>query len=89
MKLKDTISMMQSEDYKERFKAEYWQTKIRYNKLQRMLIKAEAGTLNFTPTCNICLLEEQKNYMGNYLRCLEVRAEMEGICLDKEAKAVE
>lgn len=31
MELKDTIEMMTSDDYKERFKAEYYQTKIRYN----------------------------------------------------------
>ena len=30
MEFKDTIAMMTSEDYKERFKAEYYQTKIRY-----------------------------------------------------------
>ena len=29
MELKDTIELMNSSDYKERFKAEYWQTKIR------------------------------------------------------------
>lgn len=29
MELKDTIELMTSEDYKERFKAEYWQAKIR------------------------------------------------------------
>ena len=28
MELKDTIKLMDSEDYKERFKAEYYQTKI-------------------------------------------------------------
>lgn len=33
MELKDTIPQMTSEDYKERFKAEYYQTKIRYWKL--------------------------------------------------------
>lgn len=32
MKLSDTVQMMNSADYKERFKAEYWQTKIRYDK---------------------------------------------------------
>lgn len=50
MELKDTIEMMNSEDYKERFKAEYYQAKIRYDKLHRMLIKYEAGTLDFKPT---------------------------------------
>ena len=32
--LKDTITGMQSADYKERFIAEYEQTKIRYEKLK-------------------------------------------------------
>ena len=81
MELKDTIEMMQSDDYKERFKAEYQQTKIRYTKLHKTLIKAEARTLNFTPLCPISLLEDQWRYMGLYLHCLEVRAEMEGIDL--------
>lgn len=79
MELKDTIELMNSEDYKERFKAEYYQTKIRYNKLHDMLIKKEAGVLDFTPTCPISKLQEQKRYMGEYLRCLEVRAVIEGI----------
>lgn len=81
MELKDTIEMMQSADYKERFKAEYYQVKIRHDRLHKMLIKAEAGTLEFTPTCPIELLEEQRAHMGNYLYCLEVRAQIEGIDL--------
>lgn len=81
MKLKDTIKLMESEDYKERFKAEYYQTKIRYDKLHKMIIKYEAGTLNFTPTCSKELLKEQAMYMGNYLRTLEIRAEIENIDL--------
>ena len=82
MELKDTIEMMQSADYKERFKAEYQQTKIRYNKLHRMLVKADAGTLEFTPTCPLDLLRDQVAAMGKYLYCLEVRAEIEGINLN-------
>lgn len=81
MELKDTIEMMQSADYKERFKAEYYQTKVRYNKLHKMVTKYEAGTLEFTPTCPINLLREQKAAMGQYLHCLEVRAEIEGVDL--------
>lgn len=79
--LKDTIDLMNSNDYKERFKAEYLQTKIRYDKLHQMTIKYEAGTLNFTPNCNLEILKEQKSYMGNYLRMLEIRAEIENIDL--------
>ena len=81
MELKETIEMMQSADYKERFKAEYWQTKIRYTKLHNMLIKADAHTLDFTPTCPLDLLRDQKATMGKYLYYLEVRAEIEGIKL--------
>lgn len=79
MELKDTIEMMNSADYKERFRAEYYQTKIRYEKLHKMTVKYEAGTLNFTPTCSPELLKKQKSFMGQYLNCLEVRAEIEGI----------
>lgn len=81
MELKDTVETMQSADYKERFKAEYHQTKIRYDKLHKMLVKADAGTLNFTPACPLGLLREQKAAMGKYLYCLEVRAEIEGVDL--------
>lgn len=81
MELKDTIEMMQSEDFRERFRAEYWQTKIRYEKLHKMVVKMEAGTLNFEPKCPLELFKEQKKYMGNYLYTLEVRAEIEGIDL--------
>lgn len=53
MELQETIEMMNSDDYKERFKAEYHQTKIRYDKLDDMTVKYEAGTLNFTPKCSL------------------------------------
>ena len=66
-------------DYKERMKKEYWQLKDRYTKLHNMCIKYEAGTLDFTPTCSLELLTKQKAAMGNYLHCLEVRAQIEGI----------
>lgn len=79
MDLKETIEMMNSEDFKERFKAEYYQTKIRYEKLHTMLIKYEAGTLNFEPKTSLELFTQQARYMGLYLKCLEIRAEIEGI----------
>lgn len=82
MKLDETTNMMVSEEYKERFKAEYWQAKIRYDKLDAMTVKYEAGTLNFTPSCSLELLKEQKKHMGNYIRCLRIRAEIEKIDLE-------
>ena len=79
MELKDTIKLMNSDDYKERFKAEYYQTKIRYDKLHKMLVKYEAKTLDFELSCPPEILEKQACYMGNYLKTLEVRAEIEKI----------
>ena len=79
--LKDTIELMNSENYQDRFKAEYQQTKIRYNKLHKMIVKYEAGKLDFEPKCPLELLQKQASYMGNYLKILEVRAEIEKINL--------
>ena len=82
MELKDTIELMQSSDYKERFRAEYQQTKIRYDGLHKMLVKWDAGKLEFTPACPKALYLEQKRYMGEYLRVLETRAVIEDITLE-------
>lgn len=82
-KLCDTVGFMKSNDYKDRFKAEYYQTKARYNKLHAMIIKYEAGKLDFEPTCSIELLKEQKAAMGEYLHCMEVSAAYEEIELNE------
>lgn len=74
------------EDYKMRLCNEYWEVKTRYEKLHRMLIKREAGTLGFKLNCPFELLEEQALHMGNYLHCLEVRAEIEGVDLFGECE---
>lgn len=66
-------------DYKQRMKDEYWQVKTRYEKLHKMCIYYEAGTLDFEPTCSLELLTKQKAAMEQYLHCLEVRAQIEGI----------
>lgn len=65
--------------YVNRMIAEYHELKDKYNKLHRMLVKHEAGTLDFEPTCPIELLEHQTNVMGEYLHILEVRAEIENV----------
>lgn len=77
--LKDTIELMTSADYKDRFKAEYWQTKIRYDKLHKMVVKMEAGTLEFEPSCTLKCFKKQLSFMGNYLYMLELRAQIEGV----------
>jgi hypothetical protein len=80
IELNDTVDLMNSSDYKDRFKAEYLQVKIRYDKLDAMTVKYEAGTLDFTPNCSLELLKEQKRAMGEYIRALKIRAEIE--CID-------
>lgn len=79
MEFKDTIEMMNSEDYKEHFKAEYYQTKIRYDKLKAMLEKWDNGELEFIPTCERVVYNDQVYFMRQYLDILEFRAKIEGI----------
>ena len=82
--LRDTVALMESSDYKDRFKGEYWQTKIRYDKLHKMVVKYEANTLDFTPATPLDVLKKQLSYMDMYLYTLELRAQLEGIELFKE-----
>lgn len=81
-KLNDTVEMMNSADYKERFKAEYYQVVIRYQKLKAMLKKWDDGDLNFTPTCPRSTYNMQIKAMEDYIAVLEARAVMEGVELD-------
>jgi hypothetical protein len=79
MVLKDTVNMMTSEDYKERFKAEYYQLKVRINGLENMLKSWDEGTLNFKPTCPRKLYDDQLKAMYDYINILITRSKMEGI----------
>lgn len=81
MELKDTVTMMNSPDYKERFRAEYAQVVIRYRKLDVMLKKWDKGELDFTPTCPRSTYNMQVSAMTNYIAVLEARAVMEGVGL--------
>lgn len=82
MELKETVKMMSSSDYKERFKAEYYQVVIRYQKLKTMLQKLDNGELNFNPTCPRSTYNMQIKAMTDYIAVLEARAVMEGVELD-------
>ena len=79
MELKDTVEMMNSEDYKERLKAEYAQLQIRRSKLYEMLYAMSEGTLKFKPLCSIELLSAQLTCMETYAYILEMRAKAEGV----------
>lgn len=77
--LRDTIEMMNSKDYKERFKAEYYQVVIRYQKLKSMLDKWDNGHCSFMPTCPRSTYNMQITAMTDYIAILEARAVMEGV----------
>ena len=81
MQLKDTVDMMNSEDFKERFKAEYYQLSLRLDCLSSLLIKWENNMLDFEPKCSKETLENQFIFMQGYLCILRLRAELEGIDL--------
>lgn len=81
MELRDTVVMMESADYKERFKAEYYQNVIRYEKLKAMLDKWDRGVLGFNPMCPRSTYNMQIKAMTDYIAVLEARAVMEGIKL--------
>lgn len=81
MELRDTAEMMNSADYKERFKAEYCQVVIRYQKLKAMLVKWDKGELNFTPTCPRSTYDMQIKAMADYIAVLEARVVMENVDL--------
>ena len=83
MELKDTALLMSSEDYKDRFCAEYAQLTIRMQKLQFMLHELSEDKLGFTPTCPTDMLVGQLRAMLNYHEYLVARAECEGITLPK------
>lgn len=77
MELKDTIELMTSNDYTERFKAEYLQLRIRADGLEKMLDKWDKGKIEFEPKCSRELLENQLISMKVYANYLEERAEIE------------
>ena len=81
LKLEDVSYLVCSSDHNDRFFGEYLETKIRYVKLHKILVKAEAHKLDFTPDCPLELLMQQKRSMGDYLHAMEVRAEYEGVDL--------
>lgn len=77
--LKETVKMMNSSDYKERFIAEYEQLAIRYTGLKNMLYKWDRNELDFKPTCPRSTYNLQIKAMEDYMAVLEARAVMENV----------
>lgn len=79
MLLIDTAPLMVSDDYKERFKAEYYQTKIRHDRLEEMVNNWD--DLDFVPTCEKSVYVNQIKAMELYLDILLFRAGKEDVKL--------
>lgn len=88
MELKDTVQGMLSDNYKERLVAEYQQLKIRITKLKKYYNKLMAARLISDtprePEYEVELLGRQLGPMEEYLKVLELRAEIEHIDLEAE-----
>ena len=69
------------EDWKARFKKEYYELRERFQKLDTMLGQYERGQLEFEPKCPIDLLKRQRSVMWDYLSILGQRAKIEEIKL--------
>lgn len=77
--LNETSKMMGSENYKERFMAEYYQLENRSEKLDKVLNDSENGKLTFKLSCPYELLKKQSEIMKEYLNILKERAKIENI----------
>lgn len=82
MELTNTIELMASSDYKDRFRAEYYQLVTRLRKLVETITMYETGELDFEPTCPIDVLRDQVASMRNYQAVLQHRAMLENISLE-------
>ena len=83
MELKDTVELMTSADWKDRFVAEYLQVRIRYNKLHDLIVKREVGKCDFNTPISLESWKAQAQHMGLYLFELEKQAVLHGIELPK------
>lgn len=80
--LAETVDLMRSADYKDRFLAEYWQLRIRYTKLSKRVQDLDEGKLAFTPTRPRVIYDRQLQSMSIYLSILEERAKLENIDIE-------
>ena len=77
--LQKSIQLMISEDYKDRFKAEYIQLKNRYDNLSKMIDNWDKNKLSFTPTCPREIYTMHIESMKKYLDILIIRTKLENI----------
>lgn len=84
MELEDTVEYMLSGDYQERFIAEYWQLKIRRDKLHSYIQRIELAhdyDCGDEPVhdCPLALLKDQLYYMNTLMDIMDKRRIVEEI----------
>ena len=86
--LSSTNKLMASEDYKERFLAEYIQLETRYEALMNIIWKYDHGEkLGFELDTPMHLLKKQAKAMYEYISALNERARFEDINISSLALA--
>ena len=85
MKLVETINLMCSNDWKDRFVAEYIQLIIRLSKLDDVLNNT-SDTYSVIDDRIKALMLKQRDAMESYKVCLEKRADIAGIDLHEHNK---
>lgn len=80
--LKETVDLMLSDDYIDRFKAEYYQLETRFIKLASMVKNWDK--LNFTPNMSREFYIKQLHAMAMYLYYLIFRSGIEKVKIDKD-----
>lgn len=80
--LYDTADLMVSKNYKTRFYAEYWQTKIRYEKLKKLNTRIEAAYRTDVPVYSGCGEEPKRAEMPKHDCPNEMLREQQGIMGD-------
>lgn len=70
-------------DWRDRMRDEYWELRGRADRLERIISRYEAGTLDFTPRSPIDLLRMQLRAMRDYQLILRRRFEVEGVDLER------
>lgn len=81
MKLVETVNLMCSRDFKDRFIAEYAQLVIRLSKLNDVLNNTSDASHEVDDITRAIMLK-QRDAMDSYKTCLEKRADILGIDLN-------
>ncbi|MBR1850921.1 MAG: hypothetical protein IJ789_06070 [Bacteroidales bacterium] len=79
MDIKTITSLMQSSDYRDRMKAEYYHVQLRKTNLEAVLKLWDSNKLTFTPDCPRSIYDIQLRAMKDYMAVLETRAKIEHV----------